>query len=93
MCLSCKIFPDVCVLVRIALLVYWGKQTMHWEEGRYAELSPRVEQGADPDMRGRASLSQKQTLHLLRKEGRHSLWIQVKGELVAWEGKDDQGDI
>ena len=40
-----------------------------------------------------AIISQKQTLHLLRQEGRHSLWIQVKGELVAWEGKDDQGDI
>lgn len=49
--------------------------------------------GADPDMQGPANLSQKQTLHLLRKEGRHSLWIQVKGELVGWEGKDDQGDI
>ena len=41
------------------------------EEGRCAELSPRVEQGTDPAMRGRASLSQKHRhfIHSERKAG------------------------
>lgn len=65
---------------------------MQWEE-KMCRAKSFFEQGTDPDMRTGQPQPEAQTLHLLRKEGRHSLWIQVKGELVGWEGKDDQGDV